>query len=311
MGHMSGMAETPAETRAAPRTGKLSRTRGAASGFLLLVLGAWGALAPFIGPTFNFAFTPDKAWTWTAARGWYEVLPGCVVFVGGLLLLVGSTRAVTMLGAWMGILGGAWFIVAPTLSNQLTLGRIGTPTGTSSGARIAEYLCFFYALGAVILFLASAAFGRLSVVSLRDIRVAERREAARREAEEQAVRDAADREAAERDGERVRPERYPDFMNEPGPNGPEDGTDPRTAPTAPGQAPAAPGAPGGSGQSGYHNALGYREGEQPGQPGQPGQSAPTTQTTQYGPPTYGRHDAGSVGSQQTEEPTSAPEPPPR
>ena len=51
-------------------------SRGAVSGFLLILLGAWGALIPFIGPYFNFAYTPDQEWTWTAARGWLEVLPG-------------------------------------------------------------------------------------------------------------------------------------------------------------------------------------------------------------------------------------------
>ena len=72
------MTET-ADARPA-RAGRLAipRSRGAASGFLLVVLGAWGALAPFVGPYLNFAYTPAQAWTWTAARGWLEVLPGAV-----------------------------------------------------------------------------------------------------------------------------------------------------------------------------------------------------------------------------------------
>ena len=59
-----------------PAGGRLQmpRSRGAASGFLLILLGAWGALIPFIGPYFDFAFTPDTEWTWTMARGWLEVL---------------------------------------------------------------------------------------------------------------------------------------------------------------------------------------------------------------------------------------------
>ena len=52
---------------------QMPRSRGAASGFLLILLGVWGALIPFVGPRFDFAFTPDQEWIWTNARGWLEV----------------------------------------------------------------------------------------------------------------------------------------------------------------------------------------------------------------------------------------------
>src|SRR2546429_648201 len=50
---------------------RVPRTRGAASGAILLILGAWAALAPLIGPYFNLAYTPapNDAWHWTAAPG--------------------------------------------------------------------------------------------------------------------------------------------------------------------------------------------------------------------------------------------------
>src|SRR5689334_3673117 len=55
------------DTRVARRGGRMRipRSRGATSGFLLVLLGLWGALIPFVGPYFNFAFTPDQAWVWT------------------------------------------------------------------------------------------------------------------------------------------------------------------------------------------------------------------------------------------------------
>src|SRR5260370_1022494 len=37
---------------------RILRSRGAASGVLLMLLGAWGALVPFIGPYFGYAYTP-------------------------------------------------------------------------------------------------------------------------------------------------------------------------------------------------------------------------------------------------------------
>jgi hypothetical protein len=195
------MARTTTTKPVRVRRTYVPRTRGALSGLLLMVLGAWGALAPFIGPYFDFSYQPDKAWKWTAARGWLEVLPGAVTFVGGLLLLLSRSRVTTNLGAWMGIAGGAWFVVGPQLTDVLRTGTLGNPAGSSNGLRTAEALAFFYALGALILFLASAAFGRLSVVTLRDVRAAERRQAALdAEVEERAAaeRAAADRAAAER-----------------------------------------------------------------------------------------------------------------
>jgi hypothetical protein len=176
---------------------RVARSRGAGGGILLVLLGAWGALIPFIGPYFNFSFTPDTAWTWTSARGWLEVLPGAATFVGGLLLLLSASRAMTMLGAWLAVAGGAWFIVGPDLQQAWSIGSPGQPAGTSDGIHSAETLAMFSGLGAVILFLAAAAFGRLSVVSSRDVRAAERREQlAAREAE---AREKPEVAAAQRD----------------------------------------------------------------------------------------------------------------
>jgi hypothetical protein len=76
----------------------MARTRGLASGMLLLVLGAWAAIVPCIGDHMDFAYTPTSTWTWTSERGWYEVAPGAAAFVGELLLLFSASRAVASLG---------------------------------------------------------------------------------------------------------------------------------------------------------------------------------------------------------------------
>ena len=49
---------------------RMPRSRGAVCGLLLVILGAWGALIPFVGPHFNFAYTPDQDWAWSSARSW-------------------------------------------------------------------------------------------------------------------------------------------------------------------------------------------------------------------------------------------------
>ena len=142
---------------------QMRRSRGAVSGFLLILLGLWGALVPFIGPYFHFAYTPDTAWHYTTARLWLEILPGAAVFLGGFLLLIAKTRHTALFGALLAAAAGAWFVLGTTLSplwnNHVPLG--GSPASAHVYTRIMEELGFFYALGVVIVFIAAAAFGRI------------------------------------------------------------------------------------------------------------------------------------------------------
>ncbi len=153
---------------------QIPRSRGAASGFLLIALGLWGALVPFIGPYFDFAFTPEQPWVWTDARGWLEVLPGVVAVIGGLLLLRSRNRATAMLGGWLGVLAGAWFIVGRAFAQVLAIGDIGAPYAVTAAKTTALELAFFSGIGALMVFLAAAALGRLSIRSLRDVDYAQR-----------------------------------------------------------------------------------------------------------------------------------------
>jgi hypothetical protein len=138
-----------------------------ASGFLLVLLGAWGALIPFIGPYFHYAYTPDTAWTYTTARLWLEILPGAAVFLGGILLVIATGRHIALFGALLAAAAGAWFTLGTTLSplwnNHVTLG--GSPASTTVFMRTMEQIGFFSALGVVIVFIAAAAFGRIMSVA--------------------------------------------------------------------------------------------------------------------------------------------------
>ena len=173
------MARTTTTTRRAPHRAsvvQVPRSRGAMSGFLLMLLGAWGALIPFVGPAFHFAYTPDSTWTWTTARFWLEVLPGAATFLGGFMLLTTANRGVAVLGGWLATLAGAWYVVGPTLSTlgHGWVGTLGTPVGLHV-RQVPEQISFFSGLGVVIVFLAAHASGRLSVRSVRDVAAAERR----------------------------------------------------------------------------------------------------------------------------------------
>jgi hypothetical protein len=146
---------------------QMRRSRGAASGFLLVLLGLWGALIPFIGPYFHYAYTPEVAWTYSTARLWLEILPGAAVFLGGILLMIATGRHVALFGAILAAAAGAWFtlgtILSPLWNNHVTLG--GSPASSTQFMRIMEQLGFFSALGLVIMFVAAAAFGRIMSVA--------------------------------------------------------------------------------------------------------------------------------------------------
>jgi hypothetical protein len=146
---------------------QMRRSRGAFSGFLLILLGLWGALIPFIGPYFHYAYTPDKAWTYNTGRLWLELLPGAAVFLGGVLLMAARSRHTALFGALLAAAAGAWFTLGPVLSplwnHHVAMG--GSPASSTVYMRIMEQLGFFTALGVVIVFVAGAALGRVASVA--------------------------------------------------------------------------------------------------------------------------------------------------
>jgi hypothetical protein len=142
---------------------QMRRSRGAFSGFLLILLGLWGALIPFIGPYFHYAYTPDTAWSYNTGRLWLELLPGAAVFLGGFFLMIATSRHTALFGALLAAAAGAWFTLGTTLSplfnHRVSMG--GSPAATTVYMRIMEELGFFFALGVVIVFVAATALGRI------------------------------------------------------------------------------------------------------------------------------------------------------
>jgi hypothetical protein len=146
---------------------QMRRSRGAFSGFLLILLGLWGALIPFVGPYFHYAYTPDTAWTYSTARLWLEILPGAAVVLGGFLLMIATGRHIALFGARLAAAAVGWFalgtVLSPLWNNHVTMG--GSPASSTQYMRIMEQLGFFTALGLVIVFIAAAALGRIASVT--------------------------------------------------------------------------------------------------------------------------------------------------
>jgi hypothetical protein len=189
------MATVSTTTRRGP-TMRVPRSRGAFSGLILVVLGVWGALIPFVGPSFSYAYTPSDSWHWTLWRFWLEVLPGGAAVLGGLILIASANRVRGSVGGWLGAAAGAWFVVGLPLAPVVHIHGVGAPASSGTDTRAWETIGMFSGLGVVILLFAALALGRLAVVGVRDV-VASDKFAARREA------DLAAREQERIDAERA------------------------------------------------------------------------------------------------------------
>jgi hypothetical protein len=139
----------------------LPRTTGALSGILIIALGVWGGLIPFVGPYFHYAFGSYRSWHYSANRLWLDILPGIAAVLGGLILLGGKRRIGGVIGGWLAVAGGAWFAVGPVvfLIWHHSINPIGRPMGGYTRQAL-EQLGFFYALGVLITALAAFATGR-------------------------------------------------------------------------------------------------------------------------------------------------------
>ncbi|MBT2213155.1 hypothetical protein [Actinomadura sp. NEAU-AAG7] len=135
---------------------------------LLVPLGVWGGLIPFVGPYFDFGFGSSNAWDYNTDRLVLSILPAVAVIVGGLILLISANRPVAFIGSWLAILGGLWFVVGTTIA-PLWDASPGAALGGQT-RRIAEQLSFFQGLGAIIIMLAATALGRFLVVGVREAR---------------------------------------------------------------------------------------------------------------------------------------------
>jgi hypothetical protein len=151
----------------------MPRSRGAVSGLLLLILGIWGALIPFVGPYFHFAYAPGQAWVWSTARAWLEVFPGVVTAAGGFLLLISGNRATAMFGGWLAVIAGAWYVVGRTLASTLHLHDVGQPLASTDAKRAVVEIGSFSGLGALIVFIGGAVLARVTIRTARDVELAQ------------------------------------------------------------------------------------------------------------------------------------------
>lgn len=147
----------------------MPRRRGVSSGTLLVLLGIWGGIIPFVGPIFGYRMDTAASWAFTWDRLWLSILPGAAAFLGGLILLGAANRLSAGVGSWLALAGGVWFVVGPTFSLLWSspIGSNGVGLG-SGNQRFLEQIGFSYGLGAVVTALAAGALARVAVRTERD-----------------------------------------------------------------------------------------------------------------------------------------------
>ena len=156
---------------------RIPRRRGGLCGLLLVLLGAWAALGPLIGPYFSFAYSPDTAWHYTDGRLYLSIVPGAAAALGGLIIIGTRSRAAGMFAGLVAAAAGAWLIAGPgvvAVVPRLSSLNPGAPLAHPAGGlsvpvwQFLEQVGLFTGAGILILFFGALSIGRFSMVSARD-----------------------------------------------------------------------------------------------------------------------------------------------
>ena len=142
---------------------RIARSTGAVSGVLIVLLGTWAALIPFVGPYFDYSFGTNATWHYTSDRLWLDILPGALAVLGGMLLILAGTRPAGIFGGWLALVAGGWLVVGPAVSKtwESGTGPIGRPLFGST-RQMLELVGYFYGVGALIVALSAFAVGRFA-----------------------------------------------------------------------------------------------------------------------------------------------------
>jgi hypothetical protein len=119
------------------------------AGLVLIPLGAWVALSPFLVGSWDGEFH--------FSRFVLAVLPGAAAAVGGLVML-GGRRALVVWGGALAMAAGAWLMVGPAAYGVLGSNELGNGPGGES-IRMLQWVGFFFGAGALVSLLSSFAVG--------------------------------------------------------------------------------------------------------------------------------------------------------
>jgi hypothetical protein len=104
----------------APRNSKLPAITLGTVSTLVVLVGAWAGIVPFIGAIINFSADGSRSWYWDLSHTLLWMIPGAVAVVVGLMMLGVVRRVHSGVGrvvpAWGGLIVavcGAWLVIGP------------------------------------------------------------------------------------------------------------------------------------------------------------------------------------------------------
>jgi hypothetical protein len=137
----------------------------------IALLGAWAAVAAFVGPDFGYQITTTAAWRWSTRNWMLHLAPGGAALVAGVLLIgLAASRGAKVLLGLLVVGAGAWLVIGPAVWGWLE----GTAAYvTASSARSSFLHQVGAALGPGVLLAALGAY----VLSRPSVRLVRRRSA--------------------------------------------------------------------------------------------------------------------------------------
>lgn len=155
------------------------------AGILILIVGIWGGIVPFVGPLFSFNMGSPKPWVWSESHATLHVAPAVVAIIGAIMLLRSRRHNYRAFGAVLATIAGAWFVLGPSLHPLWAMSASKMMMGGSTAMTALEAVGYHYGTGILIAVLGAYAFGRLATTSHEGIPKAvpsdEKSEAQRRE----------------------------------------------------------------------------------------------------------------------------------
>src|ERR1700736_4770814 len=88
-------------------------------GVVAVVISAWGAIIPYVGPTFGYSADGASSWQWNLTHSVLALVPGAVGFLIGLSFFAPvrtstlSRRLSLGVAGTIAIAAGAWFVIGP------------------------------------------------------------------------------------------------------------------------------------------------------------------------------------------------------
>jgi hypothetical protein len=127
-------------------------------GVLMALLGAWAFFVPLVGPYFGFGFHTDETWVFSEPNWTLSLAPGLAVMVAGLGMVIPNRVARWVFGM-LGLLGGAWLVLGPSLYPLWNPGDQIQPISTSETTTALLWIGYYYGVGAFVIFLSGLAEG--------------------------------------------------------------------------------------------------------------------------------------------------------